>query len=73
LEPKWNATITKQQSYNDIPSSYCRHNKEQGFNALLHDRVLARGLNCYQGKSTYEAVGKAFDREGTPLAEVLGK
>lgn len=44
---------------------------EQGFKALSHDPVLARGLNCYQGKLTYEAVANAFDLEFTPLAEVL--
>jgi len=44
---------------------------EHGFAALSKDHVLARGLNCYQGKITYEAVGRAFDMDVTPLAEVL--
>jgi alanine dehydrogenase len=44
---------------------------EHGFTALAEDRALARGLNCYQGKLIYEAVGKAFEMEVTPLAEVL--
>jgi len=44
---------------------------EHGFTALAEDRALARGLNCYQGELIYEAVGKAFEMEVTPLAEVL--
>ncbi len=44
---------------------------EHGFGALARDRVLARGLNCYQGEITYEAVGRAFGMEFSPLAEVL--
>ena len=45
---------------------------EHGFAALAMDSTLAGGLNCHQGKLTYEAVGQAFDMEVTPLAEVLG-
>lgn len=44
---------------------------EYGFGALSRDPALARGLNCYQGKLTYEAVGSAFGMEVTPLTEVL--
>ncbi|HIP38912.1 MAG TPA: alanine dehydrogenase [Desulfocapsa sulfexigens] len=44
---------------------------EHGFSALANDTALARGLNCYQGKLTYEAVGNAFNMEVTPLADVL--
>ncbi len=44
---------------------------EHGFNALSQDPALAKGLNCYQGKLTYEAVGEAFGMDVTPLAEVL--
>lgn len=44
---------------------------EHGFGALSQDLALARGLNCYQGKLTYEAVGRAFDLEVIPLGEVL--
>jgi alanine dehydrogenase len=44
---------------------------EHGFAALSEDRVLARGLNCYQGKLTYEAIGKTFDMDVTPLEKVL--
>ncbi|AGF77750.1 L-alanine dehydrogenase [Desulfocapsa sulfexigens DSM 10523] len=44
---------------------------EHGFAALSQDHVLARGLNCHQGKLTYDGVGKAFGMEVTPLAEVL--
>ena len=44
---------------------------EHGFAALSKDRVLARGLNCFQGKLTYKAIGKAFDMDVTPLEEVL--
>jgi alanine dehydrogenase len=45
---------------------------EQGFAALAKDSTLAGGLNCHQGKLTYEAVGQAFGMEVTPLSEVLG-
>lgn len=44
---------------------------EHGFAALSKDPALARGLNCFQGKLIYEAVGKAFNIEVTPLADVL--
>jgi alanine dehydrogenase len=44
---------------------------EHGFDALAMDSTLAGGLNCHQGKLTYEAVGQAFDLEVTPLSEVL--
>lgn len=44
---------------------------EHGFEALSQDRALAKGLNCYQGKLTYAAVGEAFDMGITPLEEVL--
>jgi len=44
---------------------------EHGFAALAHDTALARGLNCYRGKLTYQAVGNVFNMEVTPLAEVL--
>ncbi len=44
---------------------------EHGFSALAHDTALARGLNCYRGKLTYEAVGRAFNMEVTPLADIL--
>ncbi len=44
---------------------------EKGIAALLDDPALAKGLNCYQGKLTYKAVGDAFGIEVTPFAEVL--
>ncbi len=44
---------------------------ECGIMALTEDKSLARGLNCYQGKLTYEAVGQAFDMEVTALEKML--
>jgi alanine dehydrogenase len=38
---------------------------EKGIAALKDDPALAKGLNCYQGKLIYEAVGRAFDLEVT--------
>jgi len=44
---------------------------ERGVAALLDDSALRKGLNCYQGKLTYKAVGDAFDIEVVSPAEVL--
>ncbi len=39
--------------------------------ALADDPALAKGLNTHAGRITYPAVADAFDREFTPLAEVI--
>ena len=44
---------------------------EKGVAALSEDTALAKGLNCYKGLLTYQAVGDAFDMEVTPLEQVL--
>ena len=44
---------------------------EKGVAALSEDSALAKGLNCYKGLLTYQAVGDAFDMEVTPLEQVL--
>ncbi len=42
---------------------------EKGVAALKDDPALAKGLNCYRGKLTYEAVGRAFDIEVTSFED----
>ncbi len=44
---------------------------EQGVTALLSDSALRKGLNCYQGKLTYKAVGDVFDIEVVSPEEIL--
>jgi alanine dehydrogenase len=45
---------------------------EQGvLNALRNDPALAKGVNVYQGKVTYEAVAEALGLEYTPLDSML--
>jgi len=44
---------------------------EKGVAALLDDPALAKGLNCYQGKLIYKAVGDAFGIEVTAVEDVL--
>ncbi|TVQ35179.1 MAG: alanine dehydrogenase [Spirochaetaceae bacterium] len=40
--------------------------------ALRGDSALARGVNTYAGKLTYEAVAEAFGLEYVPLSQLLG-
>jgi alanine dehydrogenase len=40
--------------------------------AVLSDPGLAAGVNTYDGKLTYEAVGLAQGRQYTPLSQLLG-
>lgn len=44
---------------------------KKGLDALRSDATLAKGLNCYKGKLTCEAVGDAFGMVITPLSEAL--
>ncbi|MDH5605987.1 MAG: alanine dehydrogenase [Anaerolineae bacterium] len=39
--------------------------------AVQQDVPLALGVNTYKGKVTYQAVAEAFDKEYTPLADLL--
>jgi alanine dehydrogenase len=39
--------------------------------ALLRNRALARGLNTFDGKVTYEGVASAFNLPWTPVEEVI--
>ena len=41
--------------------------------AVRQDPALAKGLNTYQGKCTYEAVAEAFDLEFTAADSLLSK
>ncbi len=44
---------------------------EKGLAALRLDPSLAKGLNTYQGRLTYPAVGEAFGLSTVPVEEVL--
>jgi alanine dehydrogenase len=45
---------------------------EEGIlDALRNDPALAKGVNVYQGKVTYQAVAEALDLEYTPLESVI--
>lgn len=39
--------------------------------AIKNDAVLAKGINVYKGKVTYQAVADALDLEYTPLSSML--
>jgi alanine dehydrogenase len=39
--------------------------------ALVRNKALARGLNTYCGKVTYEGVANAFNLPWTPVKEVI--
>ena len=41
--------------------------------AVAHDGALARGVNVFDGRLTYEAVAEAHNLEYTPLEDVLGE
>jgi alanine dehydrogenase len=38
--------------------------------AIKNDPALAKGVNVYKGKVTYQAVAEALDLEYTPLASI---
>ncbi|MDA8345830.1 MAG: alanine dehydrogenase [Thermaerobacter sp.] len=40
--------------------------------ALRQDPALVKGVNTYEGKLTYEAVGRAHNMETTSIASILG-
>jgi alanine dehydrogenase len=45
---------------------------EEGIqNAIRNDPALAKGVNVYQGKITYEAVAEALGLEYTPLESMI--
>jgi alanine dehydrogenase len=39
--------------------------------AIQRDKALAKGVNTYQGKTTYEAVAETFELEYTPLESIF--
>ena len=52
-------TSTKALAYQTLP--YTMQLAAKGIDALKSNSALLKGLNTYQGKLTYSAVGKAFD------------
>ena len=52
-------TSTKALAYQTLP--YSLQLAANGINSLKNNKALIKGLNTYQGKLTYSAVGKAFD------------
>lgn len=62
---------TSTYGLNNATQPYVLSLANQGLEALKRDPALAKGMNTYQGKVTYEAVAEAFDLEYTPLNELL--
>ena len=62
-------TSTKALAYQTLP--YTLRLAANGLDALKSNQALLKGLNTYQGKLTYEAVGKAFGIEVISPQEAL--
>jgi alanine dehydrogenase len=63
---------TSTQALSNATMPYIMRLAQQGAEAAVQaDPALARGVNTYQGKITYEAVAHAFGLEYTPLDTLL--
>jgi alanine dehydrogenase len=63
---------TSTQALSNATMPYIVRLAQQGAEAAVQaDPALARGVNTYQGKITYEAVAHAFGLEYTPLDALL--
>jgi alanine dehydrogenase len=63
---------TSTYGLNNATQPYVLALADKGLDALREDESLAKGLNTYQGKLTYQAVAEAFDLEYTPRDQLLG-
>jgi alanine dehydrogenase len=64
--------ITSTKALTNATLPYVEEIAEFGLRlAILRDPALARGVNVYEGKVTYEAVAEAHGLEFTPLEDLL--
>lgn len=64
---------TSTYALSNVTLPYTLKLADQGFVvAVRRDPALAKGVNVYAGRVTYEAVAAAFGLPYTPLAELLG-
>src|SRR5919201_1759030 len=64
--------ITSTKALTNVTLPYVEAIADHGLrDAVAHDRALARGVNVFEGKVTYEAVADAHNLEYSPLDDVL--
>ena len=64
--------ITSTAGLTNVTLPYVEQIADHGLReAIAHSRPLARGVNVFEGKLTYEAVAEAHGLEYSPLDEVL--
>jgi alanine dehydrogenase len=64
--------ITSTQALTNVTLPYVEEIAEHGLReAVARDRALARGVNVFEGRVTYEAVAEAHNLDYSPLDDVL--
>jgi alanine dehydrogenase len=64
--------ITSTKALTNVTLPYVEAIADHGLrDAVARDRALARGVNVFEGKVTYEAVAEAHNLEYSPLDDVL--
>jgi alanine dehydrogenase len=64
--------ITSTKALTNATLPYVEEIADDGLRlAILRDHALARGVNVYEGKITYEAVAEAHGLGYTPLEDLL--
>ena len=64
--------ITSTKALTNVTLPYVEEIADHGLReAVARDRALARGVNVFDGKVTYEAVAEAHNLEYSPLEDVL--
>jgi alanine dehydrogenase len=64
--------VTSTLALTNVTLPYVEQIAELGVReAIAHDRALARGVNVFEGKLTYEAVADAHGLDYSPLGEAL--
>ena len=64
---------TSTLALSNVTLPYALRLANQGFDrAVREDARLAKGVNCYAGNITYEAVAQTFKFPYKPLKELLG-
>ena len=65
--------VTSTKALTNVTLPYVEEIAQYGLAmAVARDRPLARGVNVFDGRITYEAVAEAHGLEHTPLEDVLG-
>jgi alanine dehydrogenase len=65
--------ITSTKALTNVTLPYVEAIADNGLAAAIaRDKALARGVNVFDGRITYEAVAEAHNLDYTPLEDVLG-